>query len=106
MQDGKVRTNPTGTNTDIILSTYESGKFVCGLTRPPRPCMDYAKTLKLRLRVGDLDLLQRRNKHNGSREKEQDHKCDLGARQLSSTHIVGEYEMYEGGTGCVKRWEK
>ena len=34
--------------------------------------IDYAKTLKLRFRVGDLDLPGRRKKYTSSREEEED----------------------------------
>ena len=33
--------------------------------------MDYAKTLKLRFRVGDLDVPERRKRYAGSREEEE-----------------------------------
>ena len=32
--------------------------------------MDYAKKLKMRFRVGDLDLPERRKRHTSSREEE------------------------------------
>ena len=40
--------------------------------------MDYAKTLKLRFRVGDLDLPERRMRYASSREEEDDQICPRG----------------------------
>ena len=54
--------------------------------------MDYAKKLKLRFRVGDLDLPQRRKRHTSSREEEDGatHTCSCGTTIESRTHIVGD----------------
>ena len=58
--------------------------------------MDYATTLKLRFRVGSLDLPGRRNRYtSGRREEEEDapmYLCDKAVE--SRTYIVGECEMY------------
>ena len=44
--------------------------------------MDYAKTLKLRFRVGDLDLPERRKRYSTSRERRKKmHRCDLAPKQ-------------------------
>ena len=43
--------------------------------------MDFAKTLKLRFRVGDLDLRERRKRYTSSREEEEVHRCALVAKQ-------------------------
>ena len=54
--------------------------------------MDYAKTLKLRFRVGgDPDLPARRNMYTGSRggEDEDAQMCPCGKAVYSRTHIVG-----------------
>ena len=58
--------------------------------------MDYAKSLKLRFRVGDLDLPERRNRYTSSREEEEEgaQRCPCKAKE-SRTHIVGECEMYK-----------
>ena len=40
--------------------------------------MDYAKTLKLRFQVGDLDLPERRERYTSSREEEDDQICPRG----------------------------
>ena len=43
--------------------------------------MDYAKKLKPRFRVGDLDLPERRKRYTSSREEEEDvdaHMCPCG----------------------------
>ena len=57
--------------------------------------VDYAKTLKLRLRVGDLDLPERRKRYASSREEEEDAQmCPSGKAVESRTHIVGECEVH------------
>ena len=44
--------------------------------------MDYAKTPKLRFRLGDLDLPERRERYTCSREAEEEkHRCALVAKQ-------------------------
>ena len=60
--------------------------------------MDYPKTLKLRFRIGDLGLPERRRYVYvppvvGRRRKM--HRCALVAKQQSRTHIMGECEMYK-----------
>ena len=59
--------------------------------------MDFAKTLKLRFRVGDLDLPERRKRCTSSREKEEvdAQMCPCGKAIESRTHIVGECEIYK-----------
>ena len=66
--------------------------------------MDYAKTLKLRFRVGDLDLPERRKRCTSSRgeEEEDEQMCPCGKAVESRTRIVGGREMYKGGTGRVR----
>ena len=59
--------------------------------------MDFAKTLKLRLRVGDLDLPEIRKRYTSSREQEIDTQMyPCGKATESGTHIVGECEIYKG----------
>ena len=59
--------------------------------------MDYAKTLKLRFWLGDLDLpkrRKRRKRYTSSREEEQDvQMCLCGKAIWNRTQIVGECEM-------------
>ena len=44
--------------------------------------MNFAKTLKLRFRVGDLDPPERRKRHTSGREEERvDHRCSRVAKQ-------------------------
>ena len=43
--------------------------------------LDYAKTLKLRVRVGDLDLPERRGTYTSSRVEEEDVQKCLVAKQ-------------------------
>ena len=57
--------------------------------------MDYAKMLKLRFRVGDLDLPERRKRYASSREEEIAQMCPCGKAVGSRTHIVGECEIYK-----------
>ena len=61
------------------------------------PMVD-AKTLKLRFRVGDLDLPQRRTRYtiNCSREEEDAQLCPRGKENESRAHIVGYFEIYKG----------
>ena len=58
--------------------------------------MDDAKKLKLRFRVGDLDLPERREIPVVGRRRTWLHIC---ARVESRTHIVGEFEIYQGRNG-------
>ena len=58
--------------------------------------MDYAKTLKLRFRVRDLDLPARRKRYASSREEEEiAHMCPCGKAVDSKTQVVGECEIYK-----------
>ena len=51
--------------------------------------VDFAKTLKLRFRVGDLDLPERRKRYTISREEEIDEQmCPCGKATESRIHIV------------------
>ena len=56
-----------------------------------------AKTLKLRFRVGDLDLPEGRKGYTSSREEEEvdAQMCPSGKAIESRTHIVGECELYK-----------
>ena len=57
--------------------------------------MDFAKTLKLRFRVGNLDLPERRKRYASSREEEgvDALMCPCGKAIEISTHLVGQCEM-------------
>ena len=59
--------------------------------------MDYAKKLKLRFRVGDLDLPERKTRYTSSREEEDvaTSMCLCGTTIESRTHTVGECETYK-----------
>ena len=58
--------------------------------------MDCAKMLKLRFRLGDLDLPERRKRYTSSRGEEEDAQmCPCGKAVESRTHIVGECEVYK-----------
>ena len=69
--------------------------------------MDYAKKLKLRFRVGDLDLLERR-RHNSSREDEDvhAHMCPCGTTIESRTRIVRECEIYKEERDALEEMRK
>ena len=56
-----------------------------------------SKKLKLRFRVGDLDLPERRKRYTSSREEEEEdaQKCPCGKTMESRTHIVAECELYK-----------
>ena len=58
---------------------------------------DYAKRLKLRFRVGGLDLPERRKRYSSSREEEDvaTNMCPCGTTIEGRTHTVGESEMYK-----------
>ena len=59
--------------------------------------MDFAKTLKLRFRVGNLDLPERRKRYTSSRKEEEvdAQMCPCGKAIERRTHIVGECEIYK-----------
>ena len=57
--------------------------------------VDYAKTLKLRFRVGDVDLPERTRRYASSREEEIAKTCPGGKAVESRTHTVGECEIYK-----------
>ena len=59
--------------------------------------LDYAKNLKLRFRIGDLDLPERRKRYTSSRveEEEEAQTCPCGKARESRTHIVAECELYK-----------
>ena len=58
--------------------------------------IDFAKTLRIRFRVGDLDLPEKIKRHTSSREEEEvdAQMCPCGKAIESRTHMVGESEMY------------
>ena len=59
--------------------------------------MNFAKTLKLRFRVGDLDLPEGRKRYTSSREEEEvdAQMCPCGTAIESRTYMVGECEVYK-----------
>ena len=53
--------------------------------------MDYAKTLELRFRIGNLDLLKRSKRYANSREEKEDAKMSPCGKAIKSrTHNAGE----------------
>ena len=69
--------------------------------------MDYAKTLKLRFRVGDLDLPERRKRYASSREEEeiaQMYPCGKAVERR--THLVGECEIYKDERDLLEEMRK
>ena len=57
--------------------------------------MDYAKILKLRFRVEDLDLPERRRRYTRSRVEEEEgaQSCPCDNTEESRTHIMAECEL-------------
>ena len=71
------------------IEIYEGLREDIGKTYLHGP-MDYAKGLKMRFRVWDLDLPERRKRRNSSREEDVGaHMCPCGTTIERRTHIVG-----------------
>ena len=66
--------------------------------------LGYVKTLKLQLRVGDLDLPERRGIPVVDRRKK--HRCALVAKQQTRTHTEEECEIYKEGRDALKDMKK
>ena len=80
------------------LQIYGRSREEIGMKTCFHSHLDYAKTLKLRFRVGDLDQPERRKLYASSREeKEIAQMCPCGKAVESRTHIVGECETYKEG---------
>ena len=72
-----------GLREGIRMKTYLHGR------------MDYVKKLKLRFRVGDQDLPERRKIYTSSREEDVGaHMCACGTTIESRTNVLGECEVY------------
>ena len=57
--------------------------------------MDHAKGLKLRFRVGDPDVPERRRYTSSREEYVATNMCPCGTTTEGRTHIVGECEIYK-----------
>ena len=59
--------------------------------------LDAAENMKLRFRVGDLDLPERRQRYTSSRVEEgkDEENCPCGKAIENRTHKVAEYEIYQ-----------
>ena len=78
--------------------------------------LDAAKNLKLRFRVGDLDLPERRKRYTSKRveEKVDEQNCPCGKAVESRTHMIAECELYQeeqdvlevGNAGLGQRWHE
>ena len=69
--------------------------------------MDYANTLKLRFRVGDLDLPERRKRYTSSPGEEQEAQmCPCGRAVESRTHMVGECKIYKEERDVLEEMRK
>ena len=68
----------------------------------------YAKMLKLRFRVGNLDLPERRKGYTSSGEEEDvaTNMCLCGTTIESRTHIVGECEIYKEERDALEEMSK
>ena len=82
-------------NEEKHLEIYGELKKDIGMKTHLHGPMDYAKNLKLRFRVGDLDIPERRKRHTCSREEEDvdAQVCPCGTAIESRTHIVGACEI-------------
>ena len=79
-----------GFREDIGMDTYLHGP------------MDYAKTLKLRFRVGGRNVPQRRKRYASSREEEEHAQMrPCGKAVKSRADTVREYEIYKEGRDVV-----
>ena len=70
--------------------------------------MDYADTLKVRSRVGDLDLPERRKRYTSNREEDEEdaQMCPCGKAVESRTLTVGECEIYKEGRDVLEGMTK
>ena len=70
--------------------------------------MDYVKKLKLRFRVGNLDLPERRKRYISSREEEDvaSNMCPCGTTIESRTHIERECEIYTEQRDALEEMRK
>ena len=78
------------------VKIYGGLREVIGMKAYLHGPIDYAKNLKLRFRIGDLDLLERRKRYTSSRVKEEDTQtCPCGKTRESRINIVAECELYK-----------
>ena len=68
--------------------------------------MNYAKKLKLRFRVGDLGLPERRDTSSREEEDVATNMCPCGTALDSRTRIEGERELYEDERDAVEEIRK
>ena len=69
--------------------------------------VEYAKTLKLPFRVGDLDLPTRRKRCTSSRKEEEDAQiCACGKAKESRTHVVGECKIFNQERDVLERMRR
>ena len=85
-----------GLSEGIRTKTYSHGPMV------------FAKTLKPQLRVGELDLPERRKRYTSSRKEEgvDAQVCMCGKAIESFTYMVGECEMYEEERDMLEEMEE
>ena len=84
-----------GLREDIGMETYLHGP------------MGYAKMLKLRFRVGDLDLAERRKRYTSSQEEDVATSiCPCGTTTENIIHIVGEREIYKEKRDALEEMRK
>ena len=69
--------------------------------------MNYAKTLKLRFRVGELHLPERIKRYtSSSREGEDAQMCPCGKAVHSLTHIMEECDIYKEERDVLEKMRK
>ena len=79
-------------NEEKNVEVYEKLREDVGIKTYLRGPMNYAKILKIRLRVRDLDLPNRRKRYTSSQEEEEGMNaqlCPCGTTVESRSHIVG-----------------
>ena len=85
------------------LKKYGGLREDIGMNTYPHDPLDYTKKLKLRFRVGDLDLPERRKRYTSSREEGvATHMCLCGTTIERRTHIVGECEIHKKGQDVLE----
>ena len=86
------------------LEIYGGLREDIGMKRYLHGPMNYAKKLKLRFRVEDLDLPERRKRYTSSREEDMDaHMCPCCTTTESRTHIVEECEICKENAKYIRR---
>ena len=94
-REGKASAKKNRERGEALRDIYGGLREAIGMKIYLHGPMDYAKKMKLRFRVGDLDLPERRKRYTSSREEEDvaTNMCPCGTTIESRTHIVGQCEI-------------